>query len=132
MRIFLMILFFLLAGCATTNSLSQTNSTKPTQKKISEARAFVDTWAKNICVSFFTERQNGMRALQNARITLSEQCSCTQRESNYLVSDDLAIAVDKESDNWSNANITPPNIREWYKIVHQSMERCSEQLMRRR
>jgi hypothetical protein len=115
-----------------SNAWSQANSNKPTSKQVVEARALVDAATKNACVGFWTESESKKRALRNAGITLSDQCGCTQNEVNYLINDDLVINVNKEFDVWVEGTPVPNNLAKWYKIVFQSMERCSEKLMKRR
>ena len=72
-----------------TDGWSQTNSKKTISKQIIEARAEVDAATKAMCVGFGTESESKKRALRNAGITLSDMCSCTQNEVNYLLNDEL-------------------------------------------
>ena len=131
-KLHLRIALYCLMSLYATTTWSQVSSSKFTKETILEVRKGLDDSAKNYCVSFWTETETKKQTLYKNGITLSGQCSCTQQEVSYLMNDDLAVNAYIGFDDLEKGKPVSPALQQWHKLVFNSMQMCSEKLMRRR
>ena len=131
-KFFCIVLFLIGSVVTSLSSWSQPKGSQYSKNKILEIRNAMNESAKTYCVGFWTESDKKQQALYRSGISLSAQCGCTQQEVNYIMTDELAIGAYDGFDDLESGKPVPIALEKWHKLVFNSMQLCSEKLMRRR
>ncbi len=103
-----------------------------------QVRNFNRAYAKQTCISFFTESNSKLQVLSNLGIALADQCRCTEDAASYLVSDELAAYTshglyEARTNGWDNLDTSfRSKIAEHTNILMTAMQDCSRKLMNKR